>query len=115
MSTIVIELDPSHGSVDDHAQRDANILQASVWSKKNGWLPAEDVDVHLQLSRDGMIGLATELLRKANAPKESSEALWELSPVEPNNVVCQLGVYLNPKSCRIIVTRNEVGPIGDLI
>lgn len=68
--------------------------------------------VILELSRDGMIGLATELLRTAYDDKE--EIFCELMPSFEGNIRQCMGIVLKPDSCRLSISKQDLGKIKDI-
>jgi hypothetical protein len=68
--------------------------------------------VILELSRDGMIGLATELLRTAYDDKE--EIFCELMPSYEGHICQYMGIVLKPDSCRLSISKQDLGKIEDI-
>jgi hypothetical protein len=68
--------------------------------------------VILELSRDGMIGLATELLRAAYNDKE--DIFCELMPSYEGHICQYMGIVLKPGSCRLSISKQNLGKIEDI-
>lgn len=68
--------------------------------------------VILEMSKDAMIGFATELLRMAYEKDEDS--FNELTPSDSTFVSQCMGIVLKPDSCRLSVSKQNLGNIKDI-
>lgn len=66
----------------------------------------------LEMSKDAMIGFATELLRMAY--EEDEDSFKELTPSDSTFVSQCLGIVLKPDSCRLSVSKQDLGNIKDI-
>jgi hypothetical protein len=112
--TITIPLEEPE-ELEDYAEKLRNIIDVQVSVRSNGGhLPSSDCMVHLCLSREGMIGLATALLRAAHqSPK--NHPLVEMLPSTPGHAVERFGVFMDPKSCRLNIGMHDFGDILTLL
>lgn len=98
---------------EDDAETDRNIVQIGV-GVCGEWHSSPDCMVHLSLSREAMIGLATALLRAAHQPP-GNPAFVEMLPSEPGCAVERFGVFMHPKSCRLNICEHDFGALEDLL
>lgn len=73
---------------------------------------SEEYHVILEMSKDAMIGFATELLRMAYDDDEDS--FKELMPSYPTFVSQHMGIILKSDSCRLSVSKQYLGKIKDI-
>src|SRR6478735_969628 len=104
--TISISLE-EHEGIEDYAENDRNIAQVRVGSHGE-WHSSPDWIVDLSLSREGMIGLATALLRAAHQPSDRLTFV-EMLPSEAKFAVERFGVFMHPESCRLNLRQQDFG------
>lgn len=110
--TVNISLE-EHQCIEDSSETDRNIVQVQVGSH-GVWHSSPDWIVDLSLSREAMIGLATELLRAAQQSPDAM-AFVEMLPSEAECAVERFGVYMHPKSCRLNLRQQDFGVLETLI
>ncbi len=98
----VIPIDPPEDQIESYEIDDQNMALVRVDGLSTGPI------VTLQLSRDAMLGLATELIRSAHRNDGLSS---ELSPAVKGLASQCLGIYLHPQSCRLNIQRVEMGTV----
>ena len=106
-TTIAVPLEPK-GEIEDFNADDRNVAFVSVQADGRQ-IASSDCIVDLRLSREAMIGLATELLRAAHRSPEKVFA--ELLPSQPGFSAERFGIYLHPESCRLHIGEADFGKI----
>ena len=94
---------------------DANIVRVRVFvpdGNKPKELIGSENHVILEMSKDAMIGFATELLRMAYNDKEDS--FVELMPSDSDFISQSMGIVLKHDSCRLSVSKQDLGKIKDI-
>lgn len=94
---------------------DENIARVSITvpdGDKAKVLFGEKYHVILEMSKDAMIGFATELLRMAYEDDEDS--FKELTVSDSTFVSQCMGIILKSDSCRLSVSKQDLGKIKDI-
>jgi hypothetical protein len=94
---------------------DENIARVRVFAPdgdKVSVFSGEEYHVILEMSKDAMIGFATELLRTAHDGDEDS--FKELMPSYSTFVSQHMGIILKSDSCRLSVSKQYLGKIKDI-
>jgi hypothetical protein len=111
--TITINLIAPTDTLEIYEFEERNIVQVRVQDADGKMIVSSDYKVEISFSKDAMIGFATELLRKAY--NISNEGIWHLRPVDKSLISQNLGVYLHPQSCEMLIVKREFDPIGTLL
>jgi hypothetical protein len=107
---IFVELDDKE--IEDYERDDRNIVQVRI--TQNGKLLSEKgAIVELILSPEAMIGLATQLLRKAYH-NETERVLAHLRPSSPEFATVAMGLYMHPDSQELIIVTKDMGDLDTL-
>ena len=114
MEEITINLTPVIGEVEGFSRNDKNILKVRVQLPTGEIITSPHYRVELTLSRDGMVGLGTELLRAAYRSKEHY-LFWHISPSIPSLASQKLGVFMHPDSCELMVTEEDLGTLEEAL
>ncbi len=89
-----------------------NVLNVKVLTKENEEI--KDCVIHLEFSRNALLGLGTELIRLAHKFQEGYHT--HLYPVEdPNFITQNMGVHLNPNSNELVIVCEQPNIINNLI
>jgi hypothetical protein len=110
MNSITVELNRPQER-EDFALEDRNLAQVRVRLASGEWVSGSQHLVELALSRDAMIGLATELLRAAHS--EPFGFTLEVHPVEREFASQCLGIHLSSDSCELIVASADLGTVSE--
>ncbi len=89
-----------------------NIAEIKVYNRKKEEI-TKDVCVEMFLSRNGLLGLGTELIRMAHKFTEGKHV--HLEPVDDEQQVQRMGVFLTPDSGKLIICCNEGKCIDEYI
>lgn len=89
---------------------DDSIIEVQVESEDRKNI-TEGTTTYIYLSRNGLIGLGTELIRFAQEFHPGSH--WHMEPSTKENMVCCLGVFTAPNSSNIILCCEEYPPIDE--
>lgn len=95
--------------------KDENIANVRVFvpdGDKPKELLGDQCHVILEMSKDAMIGFATELLRMAFESDEDS--FKELTPSNKNFLSQYMGIFLKSDSCRLSISKQDLGKIKDI-
>jgi hypothetical protein len=111
-SKITVSLIPD-GDVEAFNEGERNLAQVRVCLDGKSTDPSKTI-VTLMLSREGMIGLATELLRAVNRTSRAS-SFSELMPSQAGCMTEDYGVFLHPNSCRLNLMEVSMGSIAEAI
>jgi hypothetical protein len=114
MDAVTIDLTPSEGGDDDYSKHDKNLIRVRVQLLTGEMVCSPDYRVEVCLSRDGMIGLATELLRAAHNPA-GGFLFRRLRPSDPSLASEVLGVFMHPRSCELIVMEADLGTLENAL
>lgn len=87
-----------------------NIAELRV-NDKNGKDITNKSKVHLILSKNGLLGLGTELIRLAHKFQDGYHT--HIEPSENDRIVQNLGVVLLPTSCELIVNCSDMESIEE--
>jgi hypothetical protein len=112
--SIEISLEPSDEE-EIFEINDENLANVCIFAPdgdKAKVLKGSQYHVILELSPDGMIGLATELLRTAFNNEE--DVFIELMPSERGFISQCMGIVLKPDSCRLSISKQVLGKIEDI-
>ena len=104
MEEIKIDLTPNDEEF--YEVNDNNILKVRIQLPTGEMIDEAGYRVEIRLSKDAMLGLGINLIRAAYS-EESNTNFWHLYPSEFGNAVQNLGVYLHPSSCQLLVSENE--------
>ena len=119
MSKILkINLDPSENEIHDYEKEGQNLMYLSIQLPDGKVVSGNAYSVQIAISIDGMMGLGTELIRKAKRLSNNQSSFMqeteELSPVnEDGGSQGQLGVFLTHDSCNLIFSTGELGCISE--
>ncbi|MEK7722873.1 MAG: hypothetical protein AAB336_00855 [Acidobacteriota bacterium] len=94
---------------------DENIAKVRVFvpdGDKPKELLGEQCHVILEMSKDAMVGFATELLRMAYNDEEDS--FKELTPSYSTFVSQYMGIILKSDSCRLSISKQDLGKVKDI-
>lgn len=111
MTKFKFELEAGNDN-DDFEQKEKNIGSAIVLNK-NGQEITQNCRIQLSLSKDGLIGLGTELIRLAHKFKDGKHE--HIDPVSNENACQSMGIFLTPDSCEFIIECAEQGTIDDYL
>ena len=67
----------------------------------------------IELSRNGLIGLGTELIRLAHGFKDGFH--WHIDPAEKELISSSMGIFLHPESSEVIISCREFNVIYDYV
>lgn len=81
-----------------------NVMEVRVYNKKGDDI-TKDTVVELFMSRNALLGLGTELIRLAYKFREGKHA--HLEPVNEEQQIQRMGVFLTPSSGELIICCNE--------
>ena len=113
---ITISLDKTTDAVEEYEKDDRNLARVSVYFPDGRAIGSLSHRVVLELSRDAMMGLATELVRVAHGKmKPDGGEHWHIDPVTADKATECMGLYLHPSSCELIITHRELGTVGAAI
>jgi hypothetical protein len=110
--SVTIDLIPD-GDVEAFNEQERNLAHVCV-SIDGEATDSSRTIVTMSLSREGMIGLATELLRAAHRPAWSS-TITELCPSRQGFICERYGIVLHPLSCRLNLIEHDMGTISEAI
>ena len=91
----------------EYAEKGDNVGYARVLEGNN---PPR---ILIELSRNGLIGLGTELIRLAHDYQEG----WHehIHPAEKGLISSSMGIFLHPESSEVIISCTEFGVINDYV
>ena len=102
---------------DAFEEKSDNIMEVSVLGPGGRPMPSEQIRVLITLSKNAMIGLGTEPIRRAVQDKYMNQH-WHLDPTvrgDVDNSTMQMGVFLHPNSTEVIFDQCEYGTLEDLL
>lgn len=102
------------GIADEITGSGRNVVRAYV-SQVGGGVDAADQLVCLEISREAMVSLGIRLIELGIHKTEHAAVLAELSPVSRSLVSENLGVFLHPKSCKVVVMQADFGLVESLV
>ena len=73
--------------------------------------------MELSLSKNAMLGLGTELIRRA-VQDQYKDKHWHLDPTTKGDIdnACQeMGVFLHPDSPEVVITQGEMGDLFEIL
>ncbi|WP_054950716.1 hypothetical protein [Numidum massiliense] len=107
MDKYIVDLNPSDTDEEDFELENENVGEVRVY--KNGKNISSDCRVLVQLSKDGLIGLGTELIRLGHSFKNGRHS--HIYPVDPDLVSQSMGIFLTANSCELILVCHDFGSI----
>jgi hypothetical protein len=109
MDQILIKL-KAHDQPDEFELSDKNLLRVRVQLPSGEMIYDSNYRVELSFSQDAMLGLATELLRHLYK-EDNQQGFWHFRPATPNFSSQQLGLYLHPQSCELLISEVDHGTL----
>jgi hypothetical protein len=109
----IVPLEATPSDKEIYRASDENLVRVRVFMAGRA-VPAQDVTVELALSRDAMLALGSELIRaamKTTRPQDS----WEIAASSSDNASEVLGVYGHPETCKLVVNKQPLGKVAELI
>lgn len=108
---IIIERD--YTKTEEYAKEGDNLGEIWIIGPAGKRIINSEYRVQFFLSKNGLIGFGTALIRAAYKFREGSH--WHLEPISKNNVVQDLGIYMTPKSDELIICCDDLGKLDDYI
>lgn len=103
MSQYVITINSSN--IEEEFEKEGNnVCRVSVLNK-DGKDISNQCRVQIELSKNALLGLGTELIRLAHHFQDSKHT--HLHPVDKNLVSQNMGIYLTTDSCELIIATKE--------
>lgn len=93
--------DDSKDFFEDNAD---NVMEVKVYNEKGDEI-TKDTFVELFMSRNALLGLGTELIRLAYKFREGKHT--HLEPVNEEQQIQRMGVFLTPTSGKLVICCNE--------
>ena len=109
MSSYKVELD-SDEDIEGFEVSGDNIAELLVYDNEGNDITKKS-KVQLILSKNGLLGLGTELIRLAHKFEDGYHT--HIEPCEKERIVQNLGVVLMPTSCELIVNCSEMENIEE--
>jgi len=109
MSSYQVEIN-SDEDIEKFEMSGDNIAELRVYDK-NGKDITNKSKVQLILSKNGLLGLGTELIRLAHKFQDGYHT--HIEPSENDRIVQNLGIILMPTSCELIVNCSEMENIEE--
>ena len=103
-------IDINNSDNDGFETNSDNVLSVKVFDKENRHL--KDCYVELFLTKNGMLGLGTELIRLAHKFHEGKHI--HLDPCDKDLMVQRLGVFVSPDSNSLIIDCDKNITIDEL-
>jgi hypothetical protein len=113
-SPFQVPLEPSPEDKEVYRADDANLILVEVHLGSEKLPATRDCRVTLTLTKDGMVGLGSSLIRAA-IKSEKGIGCWEFENARLGAAVEQLGVYLHPASCKLVVNLSPLGKVSELL
>jgi hypothetical protein len=101
-----IDLTRNPAGVPDYEERDANVALVRVRLPDGTSVASPEYLVEVRLTRDAMLGLATELLRILHGPHD--DVSRHTRPIDSGGACKSLGFYLAPQSCELLFNETEL-------
>jgi hypothetical protein len=109
-----VPLNPTDQDKEVYRAADENVIRIEVQLPSGETVETRNCRVVVSLTKDAMLGLGSSLIRAAL--NESQErGCWEFENAEPSAATEQLGVYLHPSSCKLVLNLTHLGKLGDLL
>lgn len=93
---------------DIYDKENDNVAMLEIYNDK-GENISQESNAILYLSKNGLIGLGTELIRLAHSFKDGKHI--HLDSLDKDMIVERLGVFMAPESSNLIVSCNDMGDI----
>lgn len=93
---------------EDHEINDRNIMMAQIIAPDGNILFGKGYLIQLTFSKDAMIGFGKELIRLA-----FNGDFADLIPSREESKYLEMGVFLHPKSCQLIVEKYDFKKIDE--
>jgi|688.fasta_scaffold600912_1 hypothetical protein len=119
-SNYSINLNSDKSKEEEYEYNDGNVAEVRVQIPSGEIVSGSRYKVSITLSSDAMLGLGTELIRKALKLKEDGEksydyAVEHLEGIYSNSPCQKMGIYLTPKSCDLIILADDFGKVEEII
>lgn len=112
--TFTVPLEPTTSDKEVYRAADENIVRIRVFLSNGRTVEAREATVELALTGDAMVALGSELIRAATG-KSQTQASWEIRPSTSAHASEVLGVYCHPKSCVLVINKQPLGKVADLL
>ncbi len=113
-TNFIVPLNPTVQDKELYRAADQNIIRVEVQLASGEMLETRNCRVVVSMTKDAMLGLGSSLIRAAlNQTQERGS--WEFENAEPDSATEQLGVYLHPSSCRLVMNLTSLGKLAELL
>lgn len=109
MCSYNVELNNSE-NIEEFEVNGDNVAELRVYNEKGNDITSKS-KVQFILSKNGLLGFGTELIRLAHKFEDGYHT--HLEPSEEERIVQNLGIILMPTSCELIVNCNEMKTIEE--
>jgi len=109
-----VPLHPTEQDKELYRAADENIIRVEVQLPSGQMLDTHDCRVVVSMTKDAMLGFGSSLVRAALSEAQE-RACWEFQNAEPDSATEQLGIYLHPSSCKVILNLTSLGKLKDLL
>ncbi|TET06228.1 hypothetical protein E3J79_02660 [Candidatus Dependentiae bacterium] len=108
---IIIKRDPF--KAEEYQKKGDNL--GNVWIIGPGGVRIKNPDYRIEifLSKNGLIGLGTELIRLAYSFKEGKHS--HIYPISKDEVCQAMGIFLTPDSNELIICCDNLGTLDDYV
>jgi hypothetical protein len=110
----LVPIFPSDAEKEAFRARDENVIGVAVQPPHGDVSQSSDYRVVISLSRDAMLGLGSSMIRAAMLG-EASQRVWEFENATPDHSAEVLGVYLHPRSARLVVSMVQGVALHELL
>jgi hypothetical protein len=114
MDLLTIDLTLSEDGDAEYSKEDRNLIKVRVQLPTGEMVCGAGYRVEVCLSKEGMIGFGTELLRAAYAP-DGRVFFRHLRPSDSSLASQSLGVFMHPRSCELVVAEADLGTLEDAL
>ena len=111
---MIYEVNINNDLQEENFEKDDDNMGAVIVLDQKGNDISEGCRVQLNLSKNGLLGLGTELIRLAHNFRDGKHAHIRRSITKDD--ACQtMGIFLTPKSSELIVVCNQYGKLDDYL
>ena len=113
-TNFIVPLHPTEQDKELYRAADENVIRIEVQLPTGQMLETRDCRVVVSMTKDAMLGFGTSLIRAA-LDESQERGCWEFENAEQDSAIEQLGVYLHPSSCKLVLNLTSLGKLQNLL
>lgn len=110
----IVPLNPTNQDKELYRAADENVMRVEVRLSSGEVIDNANCQVVISMTKDALLGLGSSLIRAANNASQE-RGCWEFENAKLDSATEQLGVYLHPSSCKVIINLTHLGKLAQIL